>query len=231
MRQNKQAGMTLIELTVVLLVLVALAGLAIPYVSGTSRKALCDATDVSMANIKRVIMEGYYLDTLGHYPQDLSVLSANTGSEKYQLHFLFSKTSLGGRVHKSFDPDSAIGWRTGGYLQDAQVLGADLTTGRYDNATYTEPFLSGHHVVMDAWGRPFVIQVVGEAVCTDSTKWNMDTTETVCARIVSAGAGSGLGEGKAQLDTKITGKPANDDRVLYLNVSTPSADINPSCAD
>jgi len=48
--------MTLIELRVVMLILIALAGLALPYVSGTTSKALCDATNVSMANIKKVIM-------------------------------------------------------------------------------------------------------------------------------------------------------------------------------
>ena len=62
---KQQTGVTLLELTVVLLVLVALAGVAIPYLGGTSSTALCNATDVTMQNVKKAIMERYYLDTLG----------------------------------------------------------------------------------------------------------------------------------------------------------------------
>jgi len=228
----KQKGMTLIELTVVLLILVALAGLTIPYVSGTSRKALCDATDVSMMNIKQVIMQRYYLDTLGKFPQDLSSLSENTGSEKYQLHFLFSNTSLGGRVHKDFDLDSQVGWN-GPYLQESQILDAALTAGNYNSSTYTEPFLVGHHVVMDGWGRPFVLQVPTVAECKALLSLSTDPEKDYCARLVSAGSGSGLGSGNGTIDTAISAHKDNDgdDRMLYLSAPTPAQDINAACGE
>ena len=224
MRQNKQAGMTLIELTVVLLVLVALAGLAIPYVSGTSRKALCDATDVSMANIKRVIMEGYYLDTLGNYP--VSKSGGTIGSD-YSLSYLFDQSGWAG-----FDLDSQVGWR-GPYLQGGMTLNAADLQGNFKNLTYVNKKLDdGVQVaVLDGWGRPFVIQVVSNADCTDASKWNITTTEAYCARLVSAGFGSGVGVGKADLETTKEGRLVGDDRMLYLNVPTPAVDINPSCAD
>ena len=232
-----QKGMTLIELTVVLLVLIALAGLALPYVSGTSRKALCDATDVSMVNIKRVIMDRYYLDTLGKFPQDLAGLSSNSGSEKYNLHFLFSKTSLGGRVHKSFDPDTATGWRNGGYLQNGFVLENDLT-GNFSLAAYTDPLKQNHIVVMDSWGRPIILQVLDAANCDE---WDLPTDQGQCARLVSAGSGSGLGISNGDIDTHIIDDPLTltiteghrdadaDDRILYLNTPTPTQDVNPGC--
>jgi len=100
MKKITEKGMTLIELTVVLLILVALAGLVIPYIGGTSRKALCDATDVSMANIKKVIMGRYYLDTLGAFPKNTK---AGTG---YSLHYLFAKPA----DWNVFDIDSQVGW-------------------------------------------------------------------------------------------------------------------------
>ena len=211
MKQKKQLGMTLLELTVVLLILVALAGLAIPYVSGTNRKALCNATDITMANIKRAIMDGYYLDTLGKFPQDLDGLTVN-GTPSYNLHFLFADTNLAvSRTHKAFDPSSAIGWRSGGYLQNGFVLESNLT-GTFANSTYTDPFLANHIVVMDGWGRPIALQVT-----------------LGVARLVSAGFGSGVGVGKADFETTISGNRAGDDRVLYLNAPTPSADINLDC--
>ncbi|MCK4841144.1 MAG: type II secretion system protein [Methylococcales bacterium] len=228
-----QKGMTLIELTIVLLILVALAGLAMPYMAGTSSKALCDATDVSMANIKRVIMEGYYLDTLGKFPQDLSGLTVSA-SPQYNLHFLFSNRSLGldgipnnsdDRVHKLFDPDTATGWRNGGYLQNGFIL-----AGNFSDSAYTDPLLQDHIVVMDGWGRPIVIQVVNNSTCTN--QWGLTTNENYCARLVSAGSGSGLGLENGDIETKIIDDPSTstgDDRILYLNVPTPQ-NMNPSCS-
>jgi len=235
MKGNNQKGVTLLELTVVLLILIALAGLAIPYIGGTSSKVLCDATDVSMANIKKAIMDGYYLDTLGRFPQDLAGLTANAtfASRDYNLHYLFSDRNIGGgRIHKSFDPDSATGWRSGGYLQNGVVLANDL--GGFS-------LLAGHIAAMDSWGRPFVIQVVNNANCIDSGEWGITTNEDFCARLVSAGSGSGVGLANGDIDTQILDDSGtatvqeqhrqNDDRILYLNVPTPAADINPSCGD
>ncbi len=112
MKQFKQLGMTLLELTVVLLVLIALAGLTVPYIGGTNRKALCDATDVSMANIKRAIMDRYFLDTLGHFP-------VSNGNTDFSLHYLFASGGW-----PAFDPDSQVGWR-GPYLMNGATLESD----------------------------------------------------------------------------------------------------------
>jgi len=209
--------MTLIELTVVLLILVALAGLALPYVSGTSRKALCDATDVSMMNIKQVIMQRYYLDTLGNFP-------VTKGSGDYSLNYLFVNGGWG-----TFDPDSQVGWN-GPYLQGAQVLGSDLTTGNFDSLDYTKlKFYEGNNAVMDSWGRPFIIQVIDQD--GDDKCWGLVVNEAKCARLVSAGSGSGLGISKGSIDTKVIENKQNDDRLLYLNIPTPASDINESCSD
>ena len=201
-----QKGMTLIEITVVLLVLVALAGLTVPYVSGISRKALCDATDVSMANIKRAIMDRYYLDTLGSFPQDLNGLTV-AGTPKYNLHYLFSNTNLGGsRTHKVFDPDTATGWRSSGYLQGGVTLENDLS-GTFSNSAYTDPFKQGHIVSLDAWGNPIIFQVPSSGK----------------ERLVSAGSNK-------ILDTKIINNSSDNDRVLYLQ-NTPVGEQNTPCSD
>ena len=229
MKLNKQEGMTLIELTVVLLILVALAGLAIPYVSGTSRKALCDATDVSMANIKKVIMDRYYLDTLGQFPSD------NTNAN-HSLNFLFNAGS-----RSAFDLDSQVGWR-GPYLQGAITLisGEGYSAGSLSSfAAFSSPFnaatdhihkdfTDGESIVLDSWGRPFIIQVdsVTDGSCTN---WGSLTTDSLCARLVSAGSDSGLGLEGASIDTVITGHRVGNDRILYLNAPTPALDVNPPC--
>ncbi|PKM09905.1 MAG: hypothetical protein CVV06_18465 [Gammaproteobacteria bacterium HGW-Gammaproteobacteria-10] len=53
-----QKGFTLLELAVVLLVLVVLAGLAMPYIGGTGRMAMCRATDATLQTVKQAIMGG-----------------------------------------------------------------------------------------------------------------------------------------------------------------------------
>jgi len=225
----KQTGMTLLEITVVLLILVALAGLAIPYVGGTSRQALCNATDVSMVNIKKAIMEGYYQDMVGRFPQDLDGLAINT-PPKYNLHYLFSKSSLDAtpRVHQAFSPVTLTGWREGGYLQGGITLSADLT-GNFANVNYTDPLKAGHTVAMDSWGRPFVIQVLKDANTSCSVTWNVEPVYGYCARLVSAGSGNGLGLGQGDIDTKITQTRQADDRVLYLTSATPAGQANDVC--
>lgn len=214
MNLKKLSGFTLIELTVVLLVLIALAGLAIPYVSGTSQKALCDATDVSMQNIKKVIMERYYLDTLGYFPKNTKNTVAN-----YDLKYLFTKPS--DAAWQSFDIDSQTGWR-GAYLESGVNVAAAPNSSFEQSSGNVHTDITGTQV-LDAWGRPIIIQVF----CSDSTY----TTEADCksnnetwfARLVSAGA-------EGSIDTSIGGDIAGDDRLLYLNQPTPTNNTNPSCA-
>jgi len=205
--QAKQAGMTLIELSVVLLILVALAGITIPYLGGTSRKALCDATDITMSKVKRVIMDRYFLDTLGAFP-------ATRGGTDFSLHYLFN---AGGWA--VFDPDTQIGWR-GPYLSSGLTLSASdvasLDASFNDSGGGTPRvetnFTLGDSVVLDGWGRPIILQNSPSGF-----------------RLVSAGFGTGVGLANAAIDSTIAGNRAGDDRILYLNASTPAVDINLSC--
>lgn len=80
-------GVTLIELTVVLLVLVALAGLTLPMYTNTPRYAQCVATDATMANIRDAIMGsggmGGYRSDMGGVPRldnNITQASANASS-------------------------------------------------------------------------------------------------------------------------------------------------------
>lgn len=245
MKKQTQSGMTLVELTVVLLILIALAGLVVPYMGGTSSKVLCDATDLTMQNIKKAIMNGYYLDTLGKFPQDLDGLTANS-PPKYNLHYLFSKNSLDAnpRIHKTFDPDSATGWRDGGYLQGGLLLNSANPVYKASslNSSFTDALLGfvndaladGHVIVLDGWGRPIILQVPTVSDCQNNIIPSSPPQEGYCARLVSAGSGVGLGINEAGIGTPLTSsRPATayaaNDRILYLNAPTPAADINPSC--
>lgn len=231
---KKQSGVTLIELTVVLLILVALAGVVVPYIGGTSSAALCKATDLTMQNVKKVIMERYYLDTLGFFPK-----GTKNSADNYSLKYLFTKPS--DAAWQSFDLNSQTGWR-GPYLNNGITLCADahptypcnesaiykvskLTGTTFENTAYVSnntAFAAGDIIVLDGWGRPLILQVYP------------DSSNNLIARLVSAGAGNGVGlvdkygSLLADIETKITDTTRKgDDRILYLNA--PATDVNPSC--
>jgi len=220
MQKLKQQGMTLIELTVVLLILVALAGLAIPYVGGTNRMALCQATDASMQAVKTAIMggganSGFYMDTLGYYPKDTKDAVAN-----YNLRYLYSNKD-GGSVEKwkVYNPKTAVGWR-GPYLMSGFNVPSGLNDSFKTGTVHTDIQNDNGSHPLDAWGRPIIIQVPP----TCSTSNNI----TDCARLVSAGSGSGMGAGEAVINTTIVNETASDrgdDRVLFLKTPDPVGNI------
>jgi len=218
MQSIYEKGMTLIELTVVLLILIALAGLAIPYVGGTSRMALCQATDASMQAVKTAIMggganSGFYMDLLGFYPQDTR--NAQDHAD-YNLRYLFEQPA----GWNPYNPKTAVGWR-GPYLMSGGRVPTGLngsfslvyhptteTAGTVHTNIITD---TGSHV-LDAWGRPIILQVPYDT--TSPAGYSLDN-----ARLVSAGPGNGIAPGDAVINTMINNLDASDrgdDRVLYL---------------
>jgi len=88
----RQAGMTLIELTVVLLVLVGLAGLMIPYVTGFVSKTH-DATGSSNAQqVGNAIVR--YESEFGRYPKGLDSLIVGTGETGAGAFITYSMPSV-----------------------------------------------------------------------------------------------------------------------------------------
>lgn len=208
MFDKKQNGVTLIELTVVLLILVALAGLVSPYVGGTGQKAMCEATDVSMQNIKKVIMENYYVDTLGKYPKKPNDGTICTTDTCYNLTCLFEKCGW-----NDFDPVTNVGFRKGGYVQNGLQLSAtdvDQLSNTFKNDTngiYVNDYIKTNDtVILDAWGNPIVIQKINNNF-----------------RLLSAGFNN-------TIDTLLSDAiHKDDDRVLYLNIPTPAGEQNTPC--
>ncbi|GAB4263640.1 MAG: hypothetical protein Kow0065_14380 [Methylomicrobium sp.] len=242
-----QGGLTLLELTVVLLVLTALAGLAIPYVGGVSRSAACQATDATMHAVKEAIMggpagAGYYADMLGFYPK----ATKSTTTADYNLAFLFkapTDSSWGSMVE--FKVKTSVGWH-GPYLQSggtnlSATAGLDASFGSSGVFHPTTNATGKVHVViddtagtqvMDGWHRPIVLQV--PYFDDDGSGPHSAAYHPEYARLVSAGPGSGLEPNAAALDTKISDRDAtdrDDDRVLYLKYPDPKPGGNQPCQD
>ena len=221
-----EKGITLIELTVVLLILIALAGVVTPYVSGTGRMAMCKATDATMQAVKEAIMgggagPGFYGDTLGYYPKD----TKDTDLTNINLKYLFSKPA----GFSNYNPKTAVGWR-GPYLLSGGAVRDTLHPSYNDVAKVHVAVDASDPVINDAWGRPIIIQV--PTVCAG----HPDPSD--CARLVSAGPGSGIKAIEAIIDTTIGdsrtydtdhGISSNDDRILYLQMPMPASDQNTLC--
>ena len=235
--KDLEKGMTLIELTVILLILIGLAGLVLPYVSGTNRMALCQTTDATMQGIKEAIMgggagSGFYGDTLGYYPKD----TKNNDLTNVSLAYLFTQPN----GFNAYNPKTAVGWR-GPYLfsgggKAATGLSASFTNDVSDNDGYVHLAINAGdgNQVLDSWGRPIVLQIP-----LDSN--NVYAPDFDYARLVSAGPGSGLQPGDASITTKIQydGSVVNppdasdreDDRVLYLKMPDPLSGGNAPCVN
>ncbi|MGR8950826.1 MAG: type II secretion system protein [Gammaproteobacteria bacterium] len=245
-----QRGMTLVELTVVLLIMLALAGVVAPYVGGIGRAAMCQTTDATMQAVKQAIMggaagAGYYADMLGNYP-------ARPGaSGDYDLHYLFAfydktdadcasdPTAAACNRHARYNIETAVGWR-GPYLQNGVTNAAPVDAD--DDAILTDelpasfgadsgadarvhvPVGVGDQVVLDGWGRPIVLQV--------PTSCPYSQNALGCARLVSAGPIPGRDIQLNGIDTQISDVGASnrgDDRVLFLQIPDPRPGGNTSC--
>ncbi|MDO9141920.1 MAG: prepilin-type N-terminal cleavage/methylation domain-containing protein [Methylobacter sp.] len=237
-----QRGMTLIEVSVVLLVLVALAGLAVPYVGGIGSTAMCQTTDATMQAVKQAIMggaggAGFYGDMLGDYPKKTKGLT----NADYNLTYLFSAPpdgSWGGL--SSFNAKTGVGWRgpyltTGGQLSAANLNDAsfgDSSVFHKDTNPTGKVHINHNNTeliqVFDGWHRPIILQV----------PYYDDDYHPEYARLVSAGPGNGIEPSDASIDTPINDKIANnrnngnytnDDRVLFLRVPDPALGGNTPC--
>jgi type II secretory pathway pseudopilin PulG len=223
--KTMQSGMTLLEITVVLLILIALAGLVVPYVGGTGGAAMCKATDATLQAVRQAIMggaagPGYYADTLGYYPK-ASQASTDTA---YNLKYLFEQGSW-----DEYNPKTGVGWR-GPYLLTGSVINSPLNasfgtvfnpdtpaTTAYVHVDITTD--TGEHV-FDGWHRPIILQI----------PYFDNAPQPDYARLVSAGPGSGLKSDEAAIDTTIQSSDASnrdDDRVLFLKIPDPGS--NRSC--
>ncbi len=157
---RRRSALTLLELIVVLFVLVLLAGIVVPLVSGTRSQAEDTATRQTLANVRDAVIQ-YWMDAPKRLPRRED--DDTTGREPGpQVVFLFVNPATwdvvpaGYEAVSSFDPNYQVGWR-GPYLSQA--------TGRYrlDSAAgftpdYGVAGADPDQAALDAWGNPVVLQ-------------------------------------------------------------------------
>ncbi|MGX2038968.1 type II secretion system protein [Methylocaldum sp. MU1018] len=224
MNIRNQRGMTLVELSVVLMVLIGLAGIAMPYLSGTSRAAACQTTDASLAVLRDAIMgsgaaPGYRGD-MGDLPRHPTA-AAGSG---HSLHYLLADWDVSdpdclppndpGNAscdrHRAFNPATRRGWH-GPYLLNGSTL--NETTGELG--------------VRDMFRNrgAIVLQIPCNDVDADNTCDAGEARIADYARLVSPGPDGALDTSEADANAA----NRHDDRVLFLRLPDPRPEGNQAC--
>lgn len=191
--RRSAAGLTLLELLVVLLLLVAIAGTVIGLLPSAVATAERDATAVSLRRVRQAIVGG---EGQPGYRGDLRALPATIAD-------LLRKPALA----KDFDPLTGLGWR-GPYLL---VSSGTYTVGP---GGFTVAYgVTGDPALLDAWGNPIVLQyptTVPDYTADEKAKY---------VRLVSAGPDGVIDSPPSALTpADLTSALRDDDVVLFLEV-------------
>jgi prepilin-type N-terminal cleavage/methylation domain-containing protein len=225
-RAGRRAGLTLLELVMVVSILAILTALVVPGMTDQSeetRKTVARAT----MQVVRDIIANRYLENMGEMPQpvltgtDTTRLSATlqvtgTATTKLpQLQFLFvnprqydASSATPYLAINDFDPQARIGWN-GPYMMTKSTTYPNPTARRFatdpnDTRTwadfgFTTTFgQAGDFTIMDPWGSPYVI-IVRSVAHGSSTAYS--------AYVVSAGF-------NRTLETTAVGSAATGDDIL-----------------
>jgi prepilin-type N-terminal cleavage/methylation domain-containing protein len=224
----KRRGLTLLELLVVLAILVSLATIIVPVIGHLGRKSQELATRENLLRLQDLVTNQYRAD-MGELPRPN--LTVSPGRKNHpQLRYLFVNpdtediTNLAGttlssarqwkgpyvrhggakyQIDNNTSPDPAKGEVNRKYT-DAYGLSDEWSTA-------TPPVLTspGDPTILDAWGRPIVLQEP-----STGTLYTPDATDKTYARLVSAGP-NGI------IDTPLTTRmptqtERSDDIVIFL---------------
>lgn len=178
-RKSPRDGLTLLELIVVLVILLALSTLLVPALSWVGQRSQAVATRDNLVRLREILINKYVVD-MGDLPRprtELTTGGSPTRLNHPQLVYLF----VNPRTHENssvvYDDlladSNALGaqrWQ-GPYIThsgseyfvtdtDSSLATGSNYTSRYGVGDYnTDPNLrNGDPTVIDAWGQPIVIQ-------------------------------------------------------------------------
>jgi type II secretory pathway pseudopilin PulG len=173
-----RSALTLVELVVVMVVLIALAGMTLPLFDNVSNQARVSTTTASLRQLQDVILNRYAVDMKGasdgtgtYFYDGLPRAAANPTVYQPQLEWLFKAPALAVPT-VPFNATTRLGWN-GPYLAGGQSTypapGQILSNGQtaeldgFYSLTGTATFGNvGDQTVLDGWGNPIVIVYITE---------------------------------------------------------------------
>ena len=240
--------MTLIELSVVLLVLVALAGLTLMSLQSTPRYAECIATDTTLANIREAIMGGAgqagYLSDMGGVPSlDGTITISGNSYSASSLTDLFNSPVYNIKANQpnpptptkqNFNPVTQHGWR-GPYLSGGVACTTVLSKAPSAVNVCSSSGSSLKEITAVALDSFAVIDTNSSGSTSTELSGSpivlmQDTTTNGTANgkyfLVSGGPNNTIDTTPITVETR-----SNDDRVLFLNAPDPSPTGNQPCSN
>jgi len=167
----RQAGMTLIELTVVLLVLVGLAGLLIPYVSGFIGKTH-DSTGSSNIQAVNNAVQRYAVEHYDNFPNKLdSLIDGSTVYSKMMGELMTGSSFTPYLVPLTLDANQAKSFTDIG-ITTLKQMDATTNNGTFNNVSATDFAVEDTVVVAELDVTQFadsatLAEVMGKPVDTD----------------------------------------------------------------
>jgi prepilin-type N-terminal cleavage/methylation domain-containing protein len=152
----RRCGLTLLELVVVMIILVALASLAVPLIGNLVGDSRGDVTRQSLIEVRNVIANMYWDDMGKRLPRADPVARQppTRKIENPQVRYLFINPTTENSV-RDYDPAYRRGWR-GPYLMNP---GFEFPL---PNTNFTDHYgQEGDPAVIDGWGSPIVLQNPG----------------------------------------------------------------------
>lgn len=213
-------GLTLMELVVVMLILVALAGILVPLMTGVNSDAQYTSTKATMASLRNAVMQ-YYQDMKGiplqRTPPGTTLATDSSGMPQtlkdLQVQPTYPLVVDANGNPLAYNPVSGRGWRgpyvlqaTGAFQPEAAkpVQGVSLDASFYPAGNlFGNP---GDPAFLDAWGNPIVLEwpAVGTNPLPTGIPQQDFLQRAQMVRLVSAGAPTNTGG--SVLDTvKLTG--------------------------
>ena len=185
-RSVRRAGLTLLELALVVSILAILTALVVPGMTGQQEQTRSTVARASMATLREVI-SNRYLPEMGELPRPNASDATRASSDPLlpippQLHFLFVNSrqyvitaNPPYVAFSDFDATTRIGWN-GPYTMNSMATYPDPTAARFPNDAnngtlkwgddygFTSQYgLKGDFCVNDPWGSPIVIVVKNHA--------------------------------------------------------------------
>lgn len=162
-RGNRRA-LTLLELVVVLVILVALAGLVVPMVGGLAFQSQSNAVMENLRRLQELIVNRYVPDMKGAYLASAASPGANPdglprGSPALppQLKYLFVDPNAGTSA-AGYNPTTGLGWN-GPYALGGQGMYPGLSSSAASDGFVGGGTFGANNdpVPLDAWGNPIVV--------------------------------------------------------------------------
>lgn len=218
-------GLTLLELLIVLTILVALSTIIVPTMGYLGRRSQSLAARENLYRLQELVVNRYWAD-MGELPRPAVDLDENvleTGRLDHpQLRYLFVNPDRAANgndpfiYQKSATLLSGRAWQ-GPYLSHTGARYTVTDTDGTGDGFTSRYGLDDDPAVLDAWGRPIVLQVADESATdlpTDLGEFTEAQIRRLHARLVSAGP-----DGRIETPTDVlmpTAADRGDDLVLFL---------------